>query len=255
MTIDTGFDAVIAGEVFKHPEPEVVTATVTTEPPCEVSSAPPAGASTPKPILSSPSTSATPAPTTSTTTETASAPQPPLPTAGLTAAGQQAALSLISLPDLTWPDLSKLAREIAMNLKETHVVLKDFKLTQVQYDFLEQNNDYYREALHTACREWHSPRSTTERLQVEAAAILEDSLIDLGARMRNKGEGLPGVIEAAKFFAKVAGAGEPKNAGLPAGERFSINIDLGGDKKVSIDVGAPAQADAPLLSNGAISDH
>lgn len=135
------------------------------------------------------------------------------------------------------------------------MILADFKLTQVQYDFLEENNDYYREALRAACVEWHAPMSTTQRLQVEAAAILEDSMLDLGARMRNKGEGLPGVIEAAKFFAKVAGAGEPKNSGVPTGERFTINIDLGGDQKVSIGVApAPSQAVDDLRS-GAIPEN
>jgi hypothetical protein len=137
--------------------------------------------------------------------------------------------------------MSRLAREVAMDIKDRSTILNDFKLTQAQYDFLEANNEFYRGALAAACRDWHAPLTTTERVKVEAAAILEDSLLGLGARMQNKGEGLPGVIEAAKLFAKIAGVGEQERSGLPAGERFVINIDLGADQKISVGV-APAEA-------------
>lgn len=217
--IDTGFDAVIAGEVFA-PAPEVapeLTATVTQETPCDPSSAPPAAPPSAAPTANSATTS------------------------GLTPAGVQAAKSLVKLPEISWSDLAKLAREIAMNIKERHVILKEFKLSDVQYDFLEAHNEFYREALANACREWHAPLSTQERIKVEAAAILEDSLLGLGARIQNKGEGLPGVVEAAKLFAKIAGVGERETASAAPGERFTINIDLGGDRSLTVSSGSGAE--------------
>lgn len=156
---------------------------------------------------------------------------------GLSIAGVQAAKSLVKLPDLTWPELSKLARDMAMDIKERHVILQEHKLTQTQYDFLEANNDFYRNALAEACKQWHAPLSTQERIKVEAAAILEDSLLGIGARMQNKAEGLPGVIEAAKLFAKVAGVGEQSGGNVSSSERFVINIDLGGDQKITVSTG------------------
>lgn len=194
--VDTGFDAVIAGEKWEAPEPDVaagqdfgrepVTVTVTTPPP------------------------------------------------GLTDAGKQAAKALVQLPVMTPSELAKLAREIAMDIKERTLVFKEYALTETQYEFLEANNDFYKAALQAACVEWHAPLSTQERIKVEAAAILEDSLLGIGARMQNKSEGLPGVIEAAKLFAKVAGVGEREvGLGTP-GERFTINIDLGGDQKLVV---------------------
>ncbi len=202
--VDMGFDAVLAGEVYKHPEdvkPELIS-----EP--EV-----------KPLTAAVS--------------------------GLTEAGLQAAKALVALPEtLGYPTLAKLAREIAMDIKERHVVLKEFNLTQVQYDFLEQNNVFFREALSAACIEWHAPMSTAERIKVEAGAILEDSLPGLGARMQSKGEGLPGVIEAAKLFAKVAGVGERETSAGASGERFTINIDLGGDQKITVSTAEAQPASA-----------
>ena len=235
MTTDTGFEDVIAGLVYKHPEPGPVTVAVTTEE-TQCASSTAAGAAPASP--SSPPPSA-PSPTTS---------------PGLTPAGVQAAHALVNLPKLDWPTLSHLARDMAMNLKPRQDVIADFKLTQVQYDFLEANNEFYREALRAACSEWHAPMSTQERLKVEAAAILEDSLLGLGARMQNKGEGLPGVIEAAKFFAKVAEVGERNSGGSSSGERVTINIDLGGDQKISVGVAPAPQADAGLALSRAISD-
>lgn len=228
--IDTGFGDVLAGNVWSEPAPvpvggsidyhldqsfdaimaasKQVTATVNPEPPQP-------------------------------------APEPsPTVTDGLTPAGVQAAKALVHLPPLTWPDLAKLAREMAMNIKERTVILQEFKLSETQYDFLETYNEFYREAYKAACKEWNAPLSTQQRIEVEAAAILEDSLLILGARMQNKGEGLPGVIEAAKFFGKVARVGERETGPSAPGERFSINIDLGGDKKLTVTATAPAPPDA-----------
>jgi len=214
--IDTGFDAVLAGEVYAHEEP-AVTATVIPEP---------------------------------------APPEPePLPTTGLTTAGVQAAKALVNLPPLTWPELAKLARELAMDIKEEHVILKEFKLDNAQFEYLKAHNDFFREAFAAACKEWHAPLSTQDRIKVEAAAILEDSLLGLGARMQNKGEGLPGVIEAAKLFAKVAGVGEREGPGAAPGERFSINIDLGADQKITVSTTqAPAAPLQPAVGRALLPD-
>lgn len=205
--VDTGFDAVMAGERFEAPGhtdlmvtpeaiDEAVTATVTEK---------------------------------------------------LTPEGIEAAKSLVHLPPLTPPELASLAREIAMNIRERHVILQEFKLNDAQYEFLENYNEFYIAALRAACIEWHAPLSTAERIKVEAAAILENSLIGLGARMQNRAEGLPGVVEVAKLFAKVAGVGEPKNGGAAPGERFTINIDLGGDQRITV-ASSPAPTEAPQQS-------
>jgi hypothetical protein len=209
--IDTGFDAVLAGEAWA-PDVETLREQVRTV----VDAAADAITAT---VI----------------------PDPPLPapadlpiSQGLTPAGVQAAKALVHLPMLDWPALAKLAREMAMDIKERTTILKEFALTEAQYDFLEAHNEFYRQALAAACKEWHAPLTTQERIKVEAAAILEDSLLVLGSRMQNKGEGLPGVVEAAKFFAKIASVGERENGPVSPGERFTINIDLGGDKSLSV---------------------
>lgn len=202
-SVDTGFDAVLAGEVWTPPEPAPeITATVNP---------------------------------------------------GLTDQGKQAAKALVQLPHMSPSELARLAREIAMDIKERHGVLKEYKLTEPQYEFLEANNDFYKAALHAACIEWHAPLTTQERIKVEAAAILEDSLLDIGSRMRTKAEPLTGVVEAAKLFAKVAGVGEREFGSGTPGERFVINIDLGGDQKLVVQSTSPPASIATQHREGAVS--
>ena len=210
--VDTGFDAVIAGEKWAEPSASAdaqqetsVTAAVTLQPDI-----------TPE--------------------ETAP---------GLTPAGKQAMKAMVRLPDIPYTALAQLARDMAMDIKERHVVLSAHGLTETQYDYLEAHNEFYVAALKAACIEWHAPLSTQERIKLEAAAILEDAMPRLGARLQNDREQLPGVVEAAKLFAKIAGVGERDAGAAPPGERFTINIDLGADQKIVVSSGAPPENAAP----------
>ena len=214
-TIDAGFDAVFACEVYKPDE----------EQPADPQPTPSDGA-----IYAAVSRANTPPEEQDEIDRAVTA----AVTTVLTEEGKEAEKALIALPPLDWPVLSQLAREIAMNLKERHVVLKEYNLTKPQYEYLEANNEFYQNALAAACKDWHAPLSIQERLKVEAATILEDGLPGLGARMQSKSEGLPGVIEAAKLFAKIAGVGEREAGASAPGERFTINIDLGGGQNITV---------------------
>jgi hypothetical protein len=173
----------------------------------------------------------------------------------LTEDGKQAMKSLVKLPDIPYSQLAQLARDIAMDIKERHVVLSAHSLTQVQYEYLETHNEFYASALKAACIEWHAPLSTQERIKLEAAAILEDSLPGLGSRLQNTREQLPGVVEAAKLFAKIAGVGERDAGPSTPGERFVINIDLGAGQKTVVSTGpAPNQIAAPSVDSAIPGD-
>ncbi len=179
----------------------------------------------------------------------------PAEPAGLTDDGLRAALELLPtpLPTLSSSDLAKLAREMAMNIRPASLILQEFKLSDAHYAYLEKHHPFFKAAYRHACIEWHAPLNTKERISIEAAAILEDSLIGLGARMQNRAEGLPGVVEVAKLFAKVAGVGEREvGAGNP-GERFTINIDLGGDTRITKETVAATPEAAPALESFSVS--
>ena len=153
---------------------------------------------------------------------------------GLTEAGKDAAKHLIALPPMTHGQLASLAREVAMDIKTFDSVLLTYKLSNAQYEYLKEYNDFFKAALHSCAIEWHSALTTPERIKIEAAAALEDAMPQLSARMVNAAEGLPGVTEVAKLFAKIAGVGERETGQSAPGERFTISINLGGDEKLVV---------------------
>lgn len=139
----------------------------------------------------------------------------------------------VPLPDLSPPQLGALAAEIARDLRDLEVVLADYKLTLEQYNYLKYN-PFFKKILEIAIIDWNSSNSVHKRLQIEAATYLEQGMPVIGSRMLNEREELKDVVETAKMFAKVAGIGEDSRQAAP-GEKFSIHIDLGGDKSLRIE--------------------
>ena len=131
---------------------------------------------------------------------------------------------------LTHVELARLAREIAMDIKERRDTLEVFKLTEAQYEQIEKHPLYER-MLTAAVIEWNSAKSTPDRLKIEAAAILEEALPHIGARMTKPAESLAMQVQAGTLLAKIAGVGEGGAAPAAQGEKFVISINLGADKE------------------------
>jgi hypothetical protein len=130
--------------------------------------------------------------------------------------------------------LGKLAREVAMNVRDLEDVLKDYNLTPDQYESFIAGNDHFKEMLQAAVQEWNSALSTPDRIRVEAAQYLEEQLPLLAAAIGAVNEPLSGRAEVAKLLAKLADIGETSRSG-ESGGKFSINIHLGEEKTVTIE--------------------
>jgi hypothetical protein len=151
-------------------------------------------------------------------------------------------------PNLTANQIAALAREKAMDVRTEEVVLRSAGITKGQFETFVIVNPLYKRAYETFVMEWESALSTNKRIAIEAAAALEDSLPYLGLRMIDDKEQLNQVVEAAKLFAKLAGAGEVKE-GPAAGERYVINITTGSDQQTitkTIEAVPVAQETAPI---------
>lgn len=137
----------------------------------------------------------------------------------------------VNLPDdFSIPAAGALARDLAVQMYERPAILRKHKLTEEQCAALEKH-PYFIKMLEHAVNEWNSPRTVTERLALEAAHGLEQALPDVIARMSAKLEPLTGVVAAGQLLTKISGAGEQKQQVAP-GEKFTIVIDLGGDKQI-----------------------
>ena len=139
----------------------------------------------------------------------------------------------VPLPKMDPAMLAKLAAEIARDQRDLVEILADYNLSLEQFNYL-KTNAFFTRVLETATIEWNSDLSVHDRLRVEAAMYLEQGMPVMGARMLNEREELKDVVETAKMFAKVAGLGEAAGGSAP-GEKFTINIDLGGDKTLRVE--------------------
>lgn len=141
------------------------------------------------------------------------------------------ALAHIKLPDdFDYGRLASLARETAMDIKELETILRQFGLSSDQYAVIQQM-PLYQQILQAEQQQWQSTKNTPDRIKLEAAALFEEAMPKLYARIINPMENLNHAIEGAKLIAKVAGVGESQGPAT-AGEKFSITINLG-DKPVT----------------------
>ena len=132
-------------------------------------------------------------------------------------------------PHLDSQKLATLAGELAKGTFNPIEVLKSFGLTVGQLERYIAPNPFFKQAYDAAVIEWNSSTSTVKRIKTRSAAILEDSLPALSARLVDQRESLPAVVETAKLFAKLAGAGEEKQI-QGSTDRFTISINIGSKK-------------------------
>ena len=122
--------------------------------------------------------------------------------------------------------LVKLARSIAQNIYPLPKILEDAKISDEDFQQYVKTNPFFQQAFRAYLMEWESAGSSDKRIQIKAASALEDSLPHLNARMNDKAEALPAVIDTARLFAKIAGV-EGTGQKQTVGEKVTITIDLG----------------------------
>ena len=133
------------------------------------------------------------------------------------------------MADLDEYAMAKLAREMAMAIRNYKDIYKDFGLNEETF-YEVSKHPFYLRAKEQFALEWNSALSTNDRVKLISAAYIEEALPTLGRRMLTETEPLSNVTDVAKFFAKNAGLGEPKTMGNSA-ERFVITINIGDDSR------------------------
>lgn len=153
----------------------------------------------------------------------------------------------VELPDISPVDLAKLARAVAQDISLLSTILEKHGLTESQYGFLEKHNAYFRSTLEQEIKNWQSIKSTEARLRLQAQAALESQMPTLAARMDTAKLGE--AVEAAKLLARIAGVDAVQGAPSAAGERFTINIDIGAGQVKEIIVAKDVTPERPLLEH------
>lgn len=128
--------------------------------------------------------------------------------------------------------LVKLAREIAMGIKDIPDILYDHGLTQREFEEIGRLPRFTK-VLSDELAAWESANNTQERVKLKAGAMIEEYLPELYARLNDREEPLVGKIKAMELVSKMAGFGERDiyAAGTP-GDRVQVIINLGADTRL-----------------------
>lgn len=128
--------------------------------------------------------------------------------------------------------LVKLARGIAMGIKELPDILFDNGLTLREFDEIRQLG-HFNQILAAECKAWEGASNTSERVKVKAGSLIEEYLPELYARLNDRNEPFMAKMKAFEQLTKLAGFGERDlpSMGTP-GDKVSVIINLGADTKL-----------------------
>ena len=138
------------------------------------------------------------------------------------------------VPALDQTHLIQLAKEVAVDLRDLTDILADYKLTEEQFNRIKESSMFKR-VYDATIIEWNSADSIHKRLGIISAMYLEENLPTLAARMVRNDEDLTKTIAAGRLLADLAGISKSGAAAGTVGEKFTININLGGDDKIRIE--------------------
>jgi len=135
--------------------------------------------------------------------------------------------------------LVKLARQIAMGIKDLPDILFDNGMTLMEFNSIKQN-PHFCQLLESEIKSWESAGNTQDRVRIKAGALLEEYLPELYARLNDRQEPLMGKIKALEHLSRMAGFGDRDipQIGTP-GDRVHVVINLGADSKLVYDKQLP----------------
>jgi hypothetical protein len=138
---------------------------------------------------------------------------------------------IIPSRELDEVDLSRLAREIARQLKPLELILEHLQISPPQWEKI-QSNPIFTTRLGEEAAIWSTStrQSIRERVSVKAAVMVEELLIEAVGIVQD-GE-IPGAarIQALQFLAKMGDLGEKADVSDDGSGRVTININLGSQK-------------------------
>lgn len=128
--------------------------------------------------------------------------------------------------------LIKLARQIAMGIKDIGEILFDHGLDFKQFEDIKKL-PIFKKVLAEEVKAWEAADNVHNRIQLKSAAMLEEFLPELYARLNDNKEPLMGKIKALENLAKLAQApgfnGNDAQVSFNPGDRVQVVINLGAD--------------------------
>jgi hypothetical protein len=130
-------------------------------------------------------------------------------------------------------NIVKLAREIAMDLRELDQILEHHLIDRQAFEQLKRN-PYFCRVLSSEVEAWQSATNTGERVKLKAAAMMEELLPTLFERIVNPKEDLMKVVKGGELVTKLAGLNAEDNKNINPSDKVVITINMGADNKLQI---------------------
>jgi hypothetical protein len=127
-------------------------------------------------------------------------------------------------------EISRLAREIARDIKPINEILEVFRLSADEFDKISETK-FFQVRLAEEIQLWNAsdPLSVAKRIETKAATMVEDCLLEVYALIHDPNQPMQAKVEALKWAARMAGMGEN-----------SAKADSSGGVKITINVGGKA---------------
>lgn len=136
--------------------------------------------------------------------------------------------------------LVQIARELAIDHLEIEQIQELYKLSQEEWRIISQS-PRFRQLLEQEITNWQTATNTLERTKLKAGAMIENWLPEAHGKLHDTKETLNSKTELAKLIARIAGLDKQEVSGS-ANNGFSVTINLGENRSLSFDKGAPLPA-------------
>lgn len=136
--------------------------------------------------------------------------------------------------------LRALAMELVKDLDDADKVIRRYGLDLREYEELAKSRQF-RAMLAEAGKEWDKASNTKERVRLKSAYIIEQSLERMYSELTNDAHPLSSRADLFGRIARIAELGNPAPATVANAEAFSITINLGAEKPITIHQQLPPQ--------------
>ena len=126
--------------------------------------------------------------------------------------------------------LLAIAREISMDIHPIPDIIKRHGLSKEQFENILLHPGFIK-LLEDATVTWQEALNTGERIKVKSLAMMEEWLPTAYQMLHEKSHTLRDKVELAKLVARFGGMGEKGAADTGTGERVTITINMGNEKR------------------------
>jgi len=140
----------------------------------------------------------------------------------------------------------KLARELAMDTSNLPETLIKLGISDEQWRHW-QASPRFQSVFREMVEAWNSAGNAPERVKLKSAAMLEEALEEMQARIHDSREPLAAKTEMLKLVSRLAGIGNEKVEGQVS-ERFVLSINIGDGAKHELGV-----TTAKIIEHGPIT--